>query len=168
MEQFYNGDTTVVTLDGERVAEPQVIRVSDFLRKTNYYWFAMMFKLLDPGIKYELLDDQKLEGTAYKRVEITFDQGVGDVQDKYVLYIHPETKMVDQFLFTVLDFGVEQPNLMKVTYEEIDGVKIPTYRKYAQANWEGEPQTDSWTEEVSRNISFGKGFAEEDLALLPE
>jgi len=41
-----------------------------------------------------------------------------------------------------MDFGMADPNLMKVTYEEVDGLKIPSYRKYTAATWEGQPKSN--------------------------
>lgn len=162
--QGYNGDSTWATLDGEPVTDPQLLRMSDFLRKTNYYWFTMMFKLLDPGLTYELMDPQVIDDgppEAYHRVKIGFEDNVGDVQDTYVLYIHPRTRLVDQFLFTVLDFGRADPLLMKVEYEEIEGLKLPTERRYAPADWDGNILEEKWTEEISRNVRFENGFERE-------
>ncbi len=138
--------------------DPQMAKFCDFLRKTNYYWFTMMFKLLDPGLNYEYNGTQNVNGADYDLVKIAFGEGIGDAQDTYVLYINPETKLVEQFLFTVMDFGIVEPFLMKVEYEEIQGLKLPAKRKYVKANWEGEPQNDEWTAEISTNIKFNNGF----------
>ncbi len=156
--QGFNGSESWVTLNGKFLTEPMQLKIADFLRKTNYYWFAMMFKLLDDGINYEGLGTRNVSDIDYDVVKITFGENTGDVQDSYVLYINPETKLVDQFLFTVLDFGLEEPHLMLVEYEEIDGVKLPTYRKYAPANWDGSIKEEVWAEEISKNVKFKNGF----------
>lgn len=161
--QGYDGATSWVTLDGALVDDPQMAKVSDFLRKTNYYWFTMMFKLLDPGMTYELLEPQEVEGVAYRRLKVGFEENVGDVQDTYLIYLHPETHLVDRFLFTVLDFGLSDPHLMEVEYEEIEGLKLPTYRRYAPADWDGNVTEEKWTEEISRKVTFGNGFTREQF-----
>ncbi len=161
MIQGYDGKESWVTIDGKLADDPQLNKMTDFLRKTNYYWFTMMFKLLDPGVNYEYKGTQEVGGTSYDLVGVTFGENVGDVQDTYVLYINPETHMVDQFLFTVLDFNITEPLLMKVEYREIEGVKLPANRKYAPANWDGAIREGKWTTEISDKIVFGNGFSRE-------
>ena len=55
----------------------------------------------------------------------------------YVLYINPQTKPVDQFLPAVSDFGVTAPLLMKMAYQTVHEMKVPAFRKYIPADWEG-------------------------------
>ncbi|MCG8608375.1 hypothetical protein MJD09_25735 [bacterium] len=157
--QGYDGHVSWATLDGKLMEDPQALRLTDFLRKTNYYWFTMMFKLLDPGVNYAHKGTKTVDGIDYDLIEVTFNDGIGDAQDIYLLYINPETRLVDQFLFTVMDFGRKDPLLMKVEYEEVEGVKLPAKRRYVPANWEGVLAEDQeWTEEISTNIKFNNGF----------
>jgi hypothetical protein len=67
--------------------------------------------------------------------------------------------LIDQFLFTVLDFGVTEPLLMKVEYEEIAGLKLATKKKYAPADWEGNIKQEVWVDEICENIKFTNGFS---------
>ncbi|MEM6820509.1 MAG: hypothetical protein AAF558_01025 [Verrucomicrobiota bacterium] len=153
--QIYDGSSTRVTLDGKPLDKEAVIQRSDFIRKTNFYWFAMMFKLLDPGLIYSYEGTQDVNGVAYDKVKITFEDGVGDVKDIYLVHIHPETKLIDRFLFTVMDFGLENPLLMTVEYKEVGGIQLPAIRRYAKAkSWEGEPADDQWTDEIMTEIQF--------------
>ncbi|MGH1365061.1 MAG: DUF6503 family protein [Calditrichia bacterium] len=161
--QGYDGENYWTTINSVPSKDEKILGFSRFLRKTNYYWFSMFFKLLDDGINYEKLDDQAVNGTSYHRVKITFGDNVGDASDIYVLYIHPETYLVDQFLFTVQAFKITDPLLMEVKYSEIDGVKLPTWRRYAPANWEGQIVKEEWAEEISENIKFGNGFTKADF-----
>lgn len=75
-----------------------------------------------------------VEGIEYDIVKGTFEAGVGDAQDAYVLYLNPETHIVDQFLFTMMDWGIKNPSLMKVEYDEIDGTKLPTKHYHTAAD----------------------------------
>ncbi|SFD39403.1 DUF6503 family protein [Algibacter pectinivorans] len=151
----YNGKDAWVTFDGKVSDDQQANGVARFLRKTNYYWFSMFFKLLDDGVNYEKLSDQKVNGNDYNRVKITFGDTVGDAQDTYILYINKETKTIDQFLFTVVAFGLLEPNLMTFDYETINGIKIPSKRKYVSATWEGKPKDNNYTITNWTNIKFG-------------
>ena len=60
-----------------------------------------------------------------------------------------------------------KPLLMKVSYENVDGLLLPTRRVYTPANsWEsGEPESDKWVEETMMNIRFRNGFKKSDLSL---
>jgi hypothetical protein len=156
--QGFNGKESWMTVDGKLVEEAQPAKLADFLRKTNYYWFAMFFKLLDPGINYAYKGTRTYEGIPYDLVEITFGENVGDAQDIYLLYVNPYTHLVDQFLFTVMDFGLKDPLMMKVDYMPVDGLLLPTSRRYAPATWEGEIREENWILEISEDIKFNNGF----------
>ncbi|MEO1052702.1 MAG: DUF6503 family protein [Bacteroidota bacterium] len=158
--QGYNGNECWSTFAGAAVTDSATMKMTDFLRKTNYYWFTMMYKLLDPGLTYELQGKKTINDLEYDIVKVGFEGGVGDVQDTYVLYINPETKLVDQFLFTVLDFGIQDPLLMVVEYQDVDGVKVPSYRKYGPGSWEGDINPDGiWAAENHyKNVKFNNGF----------
>jgi len=124
-----------------------------------------MQKLLDPGIKYEHLKEAVVDSTTYEVVDLTFDTPAGVASDTYRLYINKETKMIDQFLFTVVDKGVvEEPLIMRNKYEQIEGVMIPTYRKYTRSNWDAEVLNDSWVEEISKDVKFNVGYGKEVFA----
>lgn len=151
----YDGSNFWVTIDGTSVETQDALGFARFLRKTNYYWFTMFFKLLDEGVHQEFIGAKKIQNKEYNLVKISFGEKVGDAQDTYVLYINKETKLIDQFLFTITAFGVTEPNLMRFDYEVIDGIKIPTKRNYIKSNWDGEiigtvPAVTTW-----ENITFG-------------
>lgn len=156
--QGFNGDKTWVTLNGTPVTDPKILRTADFQRKTNYYWFAMMFKLDDPGTNHRYIGTRKEDGTRYEVVELTFDEGVGDVSDIYILYINPSTYLVDKFLFTVLDFGIKEPYLMEVSYKAHEGLLLPVYRRFTNADWDGKALSTEWVEEFTINPVFSNGF----------
>lgn len=128
--QGYNGKETWMTLNGQPVSDEVALKYADFTRKTNFYWFAMMQKLLDPGTTYSYEGKEKLNGIEYDLVRISYEPGVGDVSDTYTLYINPETNLVDRFYFTVIDFGITDPILMEVEYKQFDNVKLPVIRKF--------------------------------------
>ncbi|MEM6395188.1 MAG: DUF6503 family protein [Bacteroidota bacterium] len=145
LEQIYTDDTVRVRFEGENVANPQAMERARFSRKTNFYWLNMFFKLRDPGLTYELLDDREFDGKTYHAVEVSFEDGVGDVKDIYLVYIDPETKLVDYFLFTVMAAERTEPIMMKVGYKEAGGLLWPIGRSSLASNWEGElPEDAEW------------------------
>ncbi len=156
--QGYSGKSSWVTVDGVPSEDPGAIKRADFLRKTNFYWFAMMFKLLDPGLNYAYEGTRNYEGVEYDLVKITFGDNVGDAQDTYLLYINPYTDLVDLFLFTVMDFGVAEPFMMKVDYTPVEGLMLPAVRRYAPATWAGDMRGQDWAIEIMTEVKFNNGF----------
>jgi len=156
--QGHNGATAWATLDGKRL-EGKPVEFADFLRETNYYWFAMFTKLLDPGLTYKYEGRREAEGVSYHLVRVGFEEGVGDAQDDYLLYVNPETYLADYFLFTIREFGMNNPFLMEVEYAKRGGLLLPTYRKYSPANWEGEIVKDQVFEQEMKEIEFGTGVS---------
>ncbi len=151
----YDGKNAWVTFDGKVSDNEQANGVARFLRKTNYYWFAMFYKLLDPGVNQEFLSDQTINGKDYKRIKITFGDDVGDGQDTYVIYVNKETKLIEQFLFTIVGFGVTDPFLMTFDYETIEDIKIPTKRRYIESDWDGNIKGKNYYITNWTNIKFG-------------
>ena len=132
--QGYNGHEFWLAHNGGFLQDEQLIQRVRFNRKTNFYWFAMFQKLLDPGLLYEYLGERQIGDAVYDLVKVSFETTSNQPTDIYQLYINRGTGLVDQFLFTVVDYGVvEAPFLMKIEYEEIDGFLIPSKRKYKKS-----------------------------------
>jgi len=151
----FNGTDAWVKLNGQLLTDPKPNGVARFLRKTNYYWFSMLFKLQDTGVNLKHTGTASVEGRNYDLIKVTFGDTIGDAQDTYILYVNQRTLLVDQFLFTVVGFGVKDPFLMKLNYETVDGIKIPSERTYIEANWDGEIVGKKWTTTYWENIEFG-------------
>lgn len=159
IEQGYNGSTYWSKHNGQDFADEKQMNRVIFNRGTNFYWFAMMQKLLDPGVNYEYIKEETMDGDVYDIVKVSFDTEEDEASDIYQLYINRETLLVDQFLFTVDYFQVHDPFLMKVEYEAIDGLLIPAKRIYTQANWEGEPLNENWIHVSWTDIKFNNGLS---------
>ena len=158
MKQGYNGKNFWLKINGEEITDSKAISSVKFTRKTNFYWFAMMQKLLDPGINYEYLGQKKVDSEIYEVVKITF-ASIDDVaSDIYQLYINPKTNLVDQFLFTVVSKNVTDPILMRVKYENINGILLTTYRKYTKSDWNANVIKDVWVEEITKDIQFNQNL----------
>lgn len=164
LEQGYDGKEYWIKLEGEELKDSALIKRVMFTRPTNFYWFAMYQKLLDPGLTYEYLGEKELDSTAFEVVKISFDLNNNKPSDIYQIYINKETGLVDQFLFTVADFGiVEEPFLMQMEYEEIEGLLIPTKRKYKKSTWEAAVTDAPWVDVTWADISFNNGLTTEDF-----
>ena len=164
IEQGYDGETFWLKDNGKIINDTTALKRVAFSRPTNFYWFTMFQKLLDPDLKYEHLSEQAIEGNAYDIVKVSFDTTGDKPTDTYQIYINKETGLVDQFLFTVADFGIlDEPLLMKLQYEEIDGMTIPTKRQYKKSTWDAEVTEKPWIEVNWTDIKFDNGISEDDF-----
>ncbi len=166
--QFYDGSgQTTVKLGNKNVTDLKVLKSTTFLRKANFYWFTMMPKLLDEGITYELLPNRTHNTIKYNVVKIGFNQGVGEVQDDFILYINPKTFLVDRFLFTVKGF-IPGVLLMEAEYDTVNGYTFMAKRKVISgAQWDGSITGDVLFEQTSTNVRFTNGFTKDTLSSIP-
>jgi len=164
MEQGYDGKDYWLKANGKLVNDSTAIKRVMFSRPTNFYWFAMYQKLLDPDLNYEYLGEKEIDATKFDIVKVSFESKNDKPTDIYQLYINKETGIVDQFLFTVADFGVfEEPLLMQVKYENIDGFLIPSKRKYKKSTWDAEVTDAPWILVDWSNIKFDNNLKREEF-----
>jgi len=165
IEQGYDGKNYWLKHNGEVIEDADRIKRVKFNRPTNYYWFTMWQKLMDPGLSYEYVKEETINDKEYDVVKITFESTDGMPKDIYQLYINKATKLVDQFLFTVADFGLMEPKLMMVTHENIDGLMIPTKRKYKDSTWDADVSEKPWINVTWTNINFDNELNPSDFAI---
>ncbi|NJB85996.1 hypothetical protein GGR26_001764 [Lewinella marina] len=166
VEQYHNGRTTTVIVDGQLTREPAEVSQALFRRKTNYYWLMMMHKLRDPGVEHDYIGTRVIEGIPYELVDMTFGEGVGLAQDRYRLFVNPYTYLVDRFLYTVAAADRLTPTLMQVTYDCFpEGVRLPVVsRSHPVRDWEGEPTTEGeWRVSHRKGFRFNNGFTPETI-----
>ncbi len=164
IEQGYDGVEYWLKQRGQILEDKELLDGVAFKRPTNFYWFAMFQKLLDPGLVYEHLGEKIIENELYDVVSVSFLSSTDNPTDIYQLYIHKETKLVDQFLFTVVDKGVmDEPLLMQLEYERIEDLLIPTKRRYKKSTWEAEISNKPWIEVTWTNIKFNVGLTLADF-----
>jgi len=161
VEQGFDGTTFWLKNNGKYIDDEAAMKRVAFNRKTNFYWFAMLQKLLDPGLNYKHIKEQTVKGKTYDVVDVSFNSD--KPTDIYRVYINQKTDLIDQFIFTVADFNImDEPFLMEVQYEETDGILIPTKRRYTKADWDGNVvDQDKWTSVQWTDIQFNNGLAEE-------
>lgn len=163
IEQGYDGSEFWLKHNGEIVSDTISLKSVAFNRPTNFYWFTMIQKLLDPGLNYEYLKEQTIDDVKYDIVKITFESKDNKPKDVYQLYINKDTKLIDQFLFTVIDFGKTEPFLMEIKYENIEGILIPTERRYKNSNWDAEIFDEPWILVNWTDIKFDNDLKKADF-----
>ena len=87
IEQGFDGNEYWLKHDGEVLSDESLLKRVAFNRPTNFYWFAMMQKLLDPGLNYEHLGEKNIDNQTYDIVKITFDSADDKPTDIYQLYL---------------------------------------------------------------------------------
>ncbi|MDO5970788.1 hypothetical protein Q4Q35_13305 [Flavivirga aquimarina] len=164
IEQGYDGSEYWLKHNGETLDDTKRLKRVAFNRPTNFYWFTMFQKLLDPGVNYEYIGEKTLNNIKYDVVKITFNSNEEKPTDIYQLYLNKNTLLVDQFLFTVADFGVmETPFLMKLQYEKIENLMIPTKRLYKKSTWHADVSDAPWIEVTWSNIVFNNNLNIKDF-----
>lgn len=164
IEQGYDGQEYWLKHNGELLNDDTYLKRVKFNRPTNFYWFTMFQKLLDPGLNYENLGEETINDKLYNVVKITFQSDNDKPTDIYQLYINKNTKLVDQFLFTVADFGkMEIPFLMKLQYKKVDDLLIPTTRQYKESTWKADVTDKPWIKVNWTDIKFNNNLSIQDF-----
>lgn len=164
--QSYVDSTPALTLDGKVITDEKAIGGTVFLRKVNFYWFTMMYKLKDPGTNYKYLGTEKVGDITYDKVSLIYTADITkkEQNDEYILYFNPNTHLVDQFFFSLPAWGINKPILkMTLVYENIDGILVSTVRKGYMPNEKGGFSPIGIF--TFSQVKFNNGFKKEDFLL---
>ncbi|WOI23700.1 DUF6503 family protein [Nonlabens ulvanivorans] len=161
--QGYDGTNYWLNHNNHNILDEQRLKRVAFNRPTNYYWFTMMPKLLDPGVNYDYIKEESIDDNTYDIIKVSFESTDNSPKDIYQLYINRDTKLVDQFLFTVADFNKMEPSLMQMEYENIDGLLIPTKRKYKASDWQATVTDAPWIYVNWTDIKFNNDINNQDF-----
>jgi len=163
VQSLVHGKPTL-SLNGKEIKDEKALGATVFLRKVNFYWFTMMYKLKDPGTNYKYLGTEEINGNQYDKVSLIYDADVTkkEKNDEYILYFNPKTHLIDLFFFSLPDWGINEPILkMTLNYEVVNGLYISTVRKSFGPNDKGEyQQNGAYT---FKDITFNNGFKPEDF-----
>jgi len=167
--QYFDGENAMVMVDEKSIEDPAAIGGTNFLRRANYFWFVMPYKLNDKGTILKSMGKEDHNGISYDKIEVTYDSAVTgkEQNDIYILYVNPTTKMIDRFFFSLPALGVNVPAIIaNYEYEDIEGQKVATKRTYFMPNEKGEyGETPSIVQTLS-NISFDNGFTNETIKMM--
>jgi hypothetical protein len=154
----WNGEVAWMQPDSLQQPNPH------FWSLTGYYFEQIPFVLADPGLRYERMPNESLDGTSYQMVRVFYEPGVGaSPGDTYVLYVHPETNRVDAIRYTVsygqdVDPGADLPQTL-LDYSDfvtVDGLTVATrFKGHLFANGE---RGDFKNEAFADSISFRRPF----------
>lgn len=138
-------DGTKIVFDGEKVylcpptAENKNARFNIF---TWQYFFALPFKLTDPGTNWEHLETSGNED--FNKGKLTFDQNTGDApKDWYVVYQEPETGMLHSAAYIVTfregkEKAEENPHaIVYKNYVVKEGIPVATTWTFHNWNEQG-------------------------------
>jgi hypothetical protein len=142
-----------------------------FWALTGFYFQQIPFVFADPGVNYEALPDDTLDGTPHAMVEITFDRGTGDAPgDTYILYLDKDSDQVDAIRYTV-SYGQDVPPGADLPqtffdyqdYVTVDGLTVPTrFQGYSYSESTGIGDTLR-NEATVDSISYRRPFEESKL-----
>ncbi|MEL6917651.1 MAG: DUF6503 family protein, partial [Bacteroidota bacterium] len=150
----------------QKVEDPQVLGAGDFLRRANYFWFVMPYKLNDTGTIVSYMGQEEYNGKTYDKINVTYDPEITgkEQNDIYILYVNPETKLIDRFYFSLPFLGVNEPLLIAdYEYENVEGQLLATKRTYFLPDEKGEYGEEPSLVQTLTNISFNNGFTPESI-----
>lgn len=104
-----------------------------FWSTTPFYFIGLPFVLADEGISFEELEPKEYKGVTYELVKVTYGEDVGDAPDDYyVIYIHPETKLMGGLRYIVSypgffpNGGSNPEKFMEIAgLQTVQGITIP-------------------------------------------
>ncbi len=161
--EAWNGQDVWQIVEDTLVTNPGALKMVKFGRNTSFFWFNMMYKMLDDGSRHKLLPNRNFDGKEYQIVEVTYEENIGDAQDKFMLYINPASKLTEHFLFSNTFFSkMAPPRMMHIEFATYEGLKFPKRQWYEPADWEGNilekkgPGPNN-SEKIYANVSFNTG-----------
>ncbi|MCF4100999.1 hypothetical protein L1I30_04930 [Gillisia sp. M10.2A] len=136
-------DGTILVYDGEGVylcpkdADSNRARFNMF---TWQYFFALPFKLTDPGTNWEIMEPSVIDKDTFYRGKLTFDDTIGDAPDDwYVVYQEANSRLLHAAAY-IVTFGSNKEKAEKNPhaivyrdYKVIDGIPVAT--KWTFHNW---------------------------------
>ncbi|MDX1542683.1 MAG: DUF6503 family protein [Christiangramia sp.] len=132
---IFDGEKTVITPD---TVKTDGARFDIF---TWQYFFALPFKLTDPGTVWEREEKRKLGSEQYNTAQLSFESGVGDSPDDwYIIYQDPETKRLKAAAYIVTfskDRAEAEENphaIVYSNYRTVEDVAFAT--KWSFHNWD--------------------------------
>ena len=127
----------VALVGGVRAEDPAEEEESvDYARdrfwSADSFWLLLPWKLRDPGVRLELLDDYEVEGRPHKVIEMTFEPGTGVTSgDRFHLFLDAESAELTRFAFHLQSMREDQE--MSIfdwdEWVEVAGVRFSTERR---------------------------------------
>jgi len=121
-------------LDGEEVPldRHEQLALDTAVNSVVYFGF-LPFRLDDPAVRARLLEDGRMEGEVYRRVEVTFteEDGGQDWEDRFVYWIHADAGTLDYLAYSYVRGEGGSRFRKAVNRREVGGLLIQDYENYA-------------------------------------
>lgn len=154
-----------MSLNGRLLEGKKEKKKAAFLSSLTFYWFAMSYKLLDPGTIFTYLGKERIRDVELEKVKMVFDNSKTKkkLNDEYLLYFNPQTHLIDFFMYSRPGGNVLKDPITKyfAYYEIISGVYVPTKRvKFTR------DENGIWSENGTftfYDVKFNNGFTTDDF-----
>lgn len=161
----YDGKEVWITPDMETMKNPR------FFHNLYFYFFSFPFVVADPGSIQEYLGETTFNGKNYKKIKITYGDGVGDApEDQYILWIDAETNLLDFINYSVTYFDAsraERYNALDYSgWEQVNGMTVPN--EFTSYRWENDSLGEKRGVTKFENITFTKEQPEGAIFEMPE
>lgn len=149
--RFDYTDGKQLIFDGNEVMlkpDTTVMKSARFDVFTWSYFFALPYKLSDPGTHWEELEDKTVNGITYDVGKLTFGENVGDAPDDwYIIYSDKKTHLIKAAAYIVTfskdaEKAAQNPHaIVYNSYTSLEG--IPLSNDWSFHNWN---ETEGWTD----------------------
>lgn len=141
-----------------------------FYHNLRFYFFAMPFIAADPGIKYEVIKNDSLNGKIYDAIKLTYEAGVGDApKDEYLLYFDQNTHQMEWLLYTVTYFTGEKGDkynaLHYAEWRTVEGLVLP--EKLVGYTFKNDSIGNKRYERTFENIELSKDIPDQAIFEIP-
>lgn len=163
---LFDGEKTTIILNEDVIKNERTISIAEFVRRANYFWFVMPYKLNDPGTIAKYLGTEVYNDITYAKLEVTYDAKITrkEQNDIYILYINQETQLIDRFYFSLPFLGISAPVILaEYQYEIIEGQKIAVNRNYFLPDAKGAYEESPSITQTLSQIKFNNGFTKENI-----
>ena len=141
-----------------------------FMKNLLFYFVAIPFVFADDGVILEELENRTVNTKEYQVIKATFGDGVGDApEDQYVMYVNPNTHIVDFITYSVTYFDKSKAtkyNAIKYNWKNVNGLLFP--EKNIGYKWENDELGDVRYESPFTNISFSEEKMDASIFAIPE
>ena len=123
-EWGYDSVEAWIATDGERGYKGLAAPTFDV--PTYAYFLSLPFRFLDDGLHYRNMGQREYGGTTVDEVAISFDEGLGAVQDRYVVRFDAETGRMVSTDFTVKEVSATAEATSDFPdWVDVEGVLMP-------------------------------------------
>ena len=142
-----------------------------FFKNLHFYFFALPFMSADEGVFHEDLGQKQFNGKLYNMVKLSYGKNIGDSpEDRYILYINDETKLLDMINYSVTYFdqskGEKYNAIIYDSWQTINGLVLP--KSFSGYKWENDSIGDKRYDNIIEQVEFDSKPLNLDTFKAPE